>query len=107
MPSSHSSRAAEARNALFCLVISAAAGGCAVGPDFKAPPAPATEHYTQGEQPQTTSDAPGTAGAAQTFVSDRDIPADWWTLFQSEPLDTLVRDSLRDSPTVASAKAAL
>jgi NodT family efflux transporter outer membrane factor (OMF) lipoprotein len=107
MPSSHSSRAAEARNALFCLVISAAAGGCAVGPNFQAPAAPATEHYTQGEQPQATGDAPGTAGAAQTFVSDRDIPGDWWTLFQSEPLDTLVRESLRDSPTVASAKAAL
>jgi outer membrane protein TolC len=43
----------------------------------------------------------------QTFVSDRDIPGDWWTLFQSEPLDGLVRESLRDSPNIASAKAAL
>jgi NodT family efflux transporter outer membrane factor (OMF) lipoprotein len=107
MSFSYSNRAFAARNVLFCLVISAAVGGCAVGPDFKAPAAPATEHYTQGEQPRATSDAPGTAGAAQTFVSDRDIQEDWWTLFQSEPLDTLVRDSLRDSPTVASAKAAL
>ena len=107
MSFSYSNRAFAARNTLFCLVISAAVGGCAVGPDFKAPAAPATEHYTQGEQPKATIDAPGTAGAAQTFVSDRDIEGDWWTLFQSEPLDTLVRDSLRDSPTVASAKAAL
>src|SRR5262249_53442604 len=38
---------------------------------------------------------------------DRDIPADWWTLFQSVPLDELVKASLRDSPTVESAKAAL
>ncbi len=46
-------------------------------------------------------------GAAQTFQSDRDIPADWYGLFQSEPLDDLVRRSLRDSPTVEAAKAAL
>ena len=78
-----------------------------MGPDFHAPAAPATDHYTQGEQPRTTADAPGTAGAAQAFVSDRDIQADWWRLFQSEPLDNLVRESLQDSPTVASAKAAL
>ncbi|MDB6092426.1 MAG: efflux system, outer rane lipoprotein NodT family [Gammaproteobacteria bacterium] len=54
-----------------------------------------------------TADAPGPAGNAQTFVSDRDIPADWWTLFESEALDGLVRASLRDSPTVDSAKAVL
>ena len=107
MSFSDSKRAHQARNTLFCLLISAAAGGCAVGPDFHAPAAPATDHYTQGEQPRTTADAPGTAGAAQAFVSDRDIQADWWTLFQSEPLNTLVHESLQDSPTVASAKAAL
>jgi NodT family efflux transporter outer membrane factor (OMF) lipoprotein len=52
-------------------------------------------------------DAPGVGGAAQTFNSDRDIPGDWWTLFQSGPLDELVRAALRDSPTVEAAKAAL
>ena len=107
MSSSDSNRARGARNTLFCLAILVVAGGCAVGPDFHAPAAPATDHYTQGEQPKTTADAPGIAGSAQTFVSDRDIQADWWTLFQSEPLNTLVRESLRDSPTVASAQAVL
>jgi len=107
MSSSHSKRAFVARNTLFCLAVSAAVGGCAVGPDFHPPAAPSTVHYTPGEQPTATTDAPGTAGTVQTFVSDRDIPGDWWTLFHSEPLNTLVRDSLQDSPTVASAKAAL
>jgi NodT family efflux transporter outer membrane factor (OMF) lipoprotein len=69
--------------------------------------APDTEHYTQGEQPKTTAEAPGPSGTAQTFVGNRNIPADWWTLFQSEPLDVLVKAALRDSPTVDSAKAAL
>src|SRR5438309_5682244 len=100
-------RALAARNTLFYLGISTVLGACAVGPDFHSPGPPATEHYTQGEQPQATADAPGIAGAVQTFVSDRDIPADWWALFQSEPLDGLVRQSLRDSPTIESAKAAL
>ena len=107
MSSSHSSRAPGARNTLFCAAITAALTACAVGPNFHSPTPPATQHYTQGEQPQATVDAPGTAGNAQTFVADRDIPADWWTIFQSEPLDGLVRESLRDSPNIDSAKAAL
>jgi NodT family efflux transporter outer membrane factor (OMF) lipoprotein len=107
MSSSDSSCAPGARNTLFCVAISAALAACALGPNFHSPAPPATEHYTQGEQPQATTDAPGAAGAAQTFVSGRDIPGDWWTLFQSGPLDGLVRESLRDSPTIESAKAAL
>jgi NodT family efflux transporter outer membrane factor (OMF) lipoprotein len=41
------------------------------------------------------------------LVADRDIPADWYSLFQSEPLDELVRRALNESPTVEAAKAAL
>src|SRR5882757_2048069 len=107
MQCSDSRRVPATRNTLFCVVISVALTACAVGPDFHAPAPPATEHYTPGEQPRVTADAPGPAGKAQTFVSDRDIPSDWWTLFQSEALDGLVRASLRDSPTVESARAVL
>jgi NodT family efflux transporter outer membrane factor (OMF) lipoprotein len=81
--------------------------GCAVGPNFHSPAPPSTTSYTRGQQPGVTTDAPVSAGAAQTFVSDRDIPADWYGLFQSEPLDELVRRALQDSPTVQAAKAAL
>lgn len=107
MSSSHSTRAPGARNALFCVAISAILTACAVGPDFHSPAPPATGHYVQGEQPQTTVQAPGTAGAAQTFAVDRDIPGDWWALFQSGPLDEWVKTALRDSPTVEAAKATL
>jgi len=107
MPSISTRRAPGARNALLCLAVCAVLGACAVGPDFHSPAPPATERYTQGAQPQGTVNAPGAAGAAQTFNSDRDIPADWWTLFQSEPLDALVKDALHDSPTIESATAAL
>jgi NodT family efflux transporter outer membrane factor (OMF) lipoprotein len=81
--------------------------GCAVGPNFHSPAAPATANYTRGQQPDVTTDAPVAGGAAQTFVSDRDIPADWYGLFQSQQLDELVRRALHDSPTVEAAKASL
>lgn len=81
--------------------------GCAVGPNFHSPAAPATSTYTRGQQPDGTSDSPGTGGAAQTIQSDRDIPADWYSLFQSEPLDDLVRRALHDSPSVEAAEASL
>jgi NodT family efflux transporter outer membrane factor (OMF) lipoprotein len=107
MSSSDLNRAPRARNTLFCVAISAALTACAVGPDFHSPAAPATEHYTQGQPPQATTEAPGHSGAAQTFVADRDIPADWWTIFHSTPLNELVVQSLHDSPTVESAEAVL
>jgi NodT family efflux transporter outer membrane factor (OMF) lipoprotein len=81
--------------------------GCAVGPDFHPPAPPDTSHYTPGTQPSTTVEAPVPAGNLQTFVSGRDIPGDWWSLFHSEPLDGLVRQALRDSPSIEGAKAAL
>jgi NodT family efflux transporter outer membrane factor (OMF) lipoprotein len=81
--------------------------GCAVGPNFHSPAPPQTTQYTRGQQPAGTTDAPVAGGAAQTFVADRDIPGDWYSLFRSEPLDELVRRALKDSPTVESAKASL
>jgi NodT family efflux transporter outer membrane factor (OMF) lipoprotein len=81
--------------------------GCAVGPDFHSPAPPSTATYTRGQQPGVTTDAPVSGGAAQTFVADRDIPADWYGLFQSQQLDELVRRALHDSPTVEAAKASL
>ncbi|HEV2285445.1 MAG TPA: TolC family protein, partial [Steroidobacteraceae bacterium] len=84
-----------------------AASACAVGPDFKTPPAPATTHYTRTPEPTATVAAPGASGVAQTFSSERDIPADWWTLYHSSALDELVRRALTDSPTVQAAQATL
>jgi NodT family efflux transporter outer membrane factor (OMF) lipoprotein len=82
-------------------------GGCAVGPDFKRPPAPQSERYTPEPLPQQTTASEGPAGAAQTYVPSGDIPAQWWTLFQSDKLNALVEQALRGSPDVAAAQAAL
>ena len=95
------------RGICLALVTAAALSACAVGPDFHAPPAPATSHYTRAPEPTGTVSAPGARGTAQTFSTERDIPADWWTLFHSQPLDALVRQALTDSPNVQAAEATL
>ncbi len=95
------------RSTIVGVIAAFSLADCAVGPNFRSPAPPATTHYTRGQQPDSTADAPVPGGAAQTFVADRDIPGDWYSLFQSEPLDELVRRALHDSPTVDAAKAAL
>jgi NodT family efflux transporter outer membrane factor (OMF) lipoprotein len=37
----------------------------------------------------------------------RDIPADWWTLFHSAPLDALIRQTMAQNPDLAAAQASL
>ncbi|HZV92114.1 MAG TPA: efflux transporter outer membrane subunit, partial [Caldimonas sp.] len=88
-----------------------ALAGCAVGPDFKTPAAPvvadAAHPYTPVPMPAQTASAPVSGGAAQRLALGQDIPALWWDLFRSQPLDDLVRSALTQSPTLASAQAAL
>jgi NodT family efflux transporter outer membrane factor (OMF) lipoprotein len=97
----------KALTPIVTLLAAALVTACAVGPDFHPPAAPATEHYTRAPEPQGTVSAPGASGVAQTLSAERDIPADWWTLFHSSALDQLVRQALADSPTVQAARATL
>lgn len=82
-------------------------GSCAVGPDFKAPPAPKSQQYTAAALPAKTTASEGPAGVPQTYVYGADIPAQWWTLFHSAKLNALVDEALKASPDVAAAQAAL
>jgi len=105
-----STRPLIAPSKLLPLVFAVAvASGCAVGPDFKAPPAPAPERYTAQPLPQQTAATPTETpgGAAQVFVADRPLPTQWWTLFGSPKLDRLVEQAFANSPTVEAANAAL
>jgi outer membrane protein TolC len=43
----------------------------------------------------------------QHFSRERDIPAEWWTLFESPALDALVRQALNESPRLAQTQATL
>jgi NodT family efflux transporter outer membrane factor (OMF) lipoprotein len=81
--------------------------GCAVGPDFLRPDPPSVERYTPDPLPVQTASAAGTGGAAQRFLADRDIPAEWRQLFHSAALNALIDEALQANPTVMAAEAAL
>jgi NodT family efflux transporter outer membrane factor (OMF) lipoprotein len=81
--------------------------GCAVGPDFVRPGAPDVLRYTREPLAGHTSATDVKFGQAQHFVNGRDIPADWWRVFRSRPLNTLVEKSITANPNLQSAIAAL
>ncbi len=81
--------------------------GCAVGPDFSRPAAPSVSGYTTQPVSAPTASAPVAGGEAQRFVSTADIPAQWWTLFRSPALNSLIEQSLKNNPSLQQAEAAL
>lgn len=92
----------------LCPALTAALlAGCAVGPGFHRPAAPAIDQYTAGGQPEATVAAAGEAGGAQRFVSGADLQSRWWEAFQCEALNALVADALAHSPTARQARARL
>ncbi len=90
------------------VAVAALLSGCAVGPDYRAPEAPATGTYTEKPQPGQTEAAPVRGGEAQRFEVGAKISAEWWTLFGSPELNALMRRALTTGhPTLAAAQAAL
>jgi NodT family efflux transporter outer membrane factor (OMF) lipoprotein len=80
---------------------------CAVGPDFLHPKAPEVTGYTKEPlTPQTSStDAP--TGKPQHFTPGHDIAQEWWRLFRSPALNTLIQRALNNNPSLQSAIATL
>lgn len=96
------------RASLISLLISAGLAGCAAGPDFKRPPAPTANSYAPaGLIPGATASAPVLAGESQRFNLTADIPFDWWTLFQSPQINSLIKRAFKANPSIDSAQAAL
>ena len=107
-------RLAALRRAMRCSgapilasVLSLAVAGCMVGPDFMSPDPPSVTRYTSpGEA--TVAGAHGAATVpTQTVVPGKRVTAEWWTLFRSPNLDTLVKEAIIGSRTLESAKARL
>ncbi len=95
-------------NTLFPLmVLVAVAGGCAVGPRYHQPEVPADAGYTPAPLPEASATAPVHGGDVQRFISGRDLPFEWWQLFQSKALNALVAQAFKANPTVPAAQAAL
>jgi outer membrane protein TolC len=91
-----------------CLLgVGVALTGCAVGPDFERPATPDVEGYTTGPLPAKTTSAGVTGGEEQRLVQGLDIPGQWWTLFHSSALNTLIDEALKNNPTLPAAEAAL
>ncbi len=95
----------------FCCIVAcsllALVSGCAVGPDFHRPEAPAAAGYTPQPLTATASSHNVPGGEEQRFVKDMDIPRQWWALFESPPLNSLIERSIKANPTIDAAKAAL
>jgi NodT family efflux transporter outer membrane factor (OMF) lipoprotein len=92
---------------VVAMVAAALMAGCAAGPDYVPPAAPAVQRYTEAPlAPETAATAIG-GGTAQRFVEGQEVPARWWTTFGSEELNQLVDAALAASPDLAAAEANL
>jgi NodT family efflux transporter outer membrane factor (OMF) lipoprotein len=95
------------RLSLPVCALALAIGGCAAGPDFRAPAAPDTPSYTADAVPSSTISSDAPTGDAQQFLEGADVPERWWTTFANPEIDRRVERALAKSPTIASAQAAL
>jgi len=103
--SSREPRFCAVRNA--SLLVPLLLAGCAVGPDFQKPAAPAVNGYADHPLTTTVASVNIAGGEAQRFSSGGGIPADWWTLFHSKQLNALIEQSLKNNPDLKAAQAAL
>jgi NodT family efflux transporter outer membrane factor (OMF) lipoprotein len=83
------------------------AAGCAVGPDFHKPEAPANSGFAPTPLPEMSASAPIHGGEAQHLVAGRDIPFEWWELFRCPALNSLIDKAFKANPSIAAAQAAL
>jgi len=75
--------------------------GCKVGPNFKRPDPPAAERYTQQKLQVESSNLD------QQIALGGILDREWWHLFQSEAIDTVVQRALEGNRTLVAANATL
>jgi NodT family efflux transporter outer membrane factor (OMF) lipoprotein len=80
---------------------------CAVGPDFVHPAPPDTNRYTKETLAPVTAASDAPTGHAQRFVQGRDLTQEWWRLFKSLALNSLIDRALNNNPSLQSAIATL
>jgi NodT family efflux transporter outer membrane factor (OMF) lipoprotein len=92
----------------FAVAAALGVAGCAVGPDFVRPDPPRDRTYLSGPTPDQTVAVPDLLGGeAQRFVADLDIPAQWWQVYQSRPLNDLIEQALVANPDIQAAMQSL
>lgn len=95
------------RGTLALPLVLALLSGCAVGPDFHKPPAPKTERYTKKPLPSSVAVTQNGKKVVQNFNPGSDIPGEWWTLFHSKSLNSLVEQSIKANPNLQAAEQSL
>ena len=92
-------------------LLALALSGCAVGPSFERPAAPAAERYTtdalRSEAAQSPSGAQGSVENAQHTALGRRIEGNWWSLFKSDALEGVIRQAITGNRTLVAAQATL
>jgi NodT family efflux transporter outer membrane factor (OMF) lipoprotein len=81
--------------------------GCAVGPNFEPPAPPTVTTYAAEPLSSTAATAGIPGGEAQRFTISGDLQGDWWTLFHSAPLNTLIEQALANNHDLKATQAAL
>jgi NodT family efflux transporter outer membrane factor (OMF) lipoprotein len=93
-------------------LLAAAAGAlaaCSTVADYQPPAPPRAAAYAPASAPLATqtASAPAPLGGPQRLDPTKEIPHDWWTLFQSRPLNALIERAFNANPSIAAAQAAL
>ena len=78
---------------------------CASGPDYRRPGLAVPGSYAVS--PVEVSANGATGELAQRYEVAQDIQANWWTLFQSPSLNSLIEQAFTNNPGIESADAAL
>lgn len=108
-----SARLRSSRCAIAALLVIGTLSGCAVGPDFVVPSAPAADSLVLPASTASTGSTTATSATtatpdlSQRLASGADIPGMWWELFHCEALNRLVVSALANNNDVRSAQAAL
>ena len=84
-----------------------AMSGCAAGPEFGAALAPQTSGYTREKLPDSAQSTNAAGGAGQRFRFGRDLSGQWWDLFGSSRLNSLIEEAMVSYPDVTAQQAAL
>ncbi|WP_347986451.1 efflux transporter outer membrane subunit [Methylomonas sp. AM2-LC] len=86
------------------IVLLAVLTGCTLGPDFVQPDPPKVTSYNYTSDPVTTAEA---GGISQHFALGDKISADWWQLFNSTPLNSIVKAAIANNLGLQAAQANL
>jgi NodT family efflux transporter outer membrane factor (OMF) lipoprotein len=93
--------------ALLAATLVASCTMWSVGPDYVEPAAPDAQRYSKEPLATYTASINAPGGQSQHFVPSKDVSAQWWTAFRSPQLNALIERSLKASPTLDAAVAAL